>query len=245
MLTKNEAERFSTIVKDYHNDSYRKLGVNAQRRYPNEELCRFMGRNYFQRDISFEERKNIKILELGCGSCANIWMLAKEGFDVYGCDLSEGGIEVGRKVLNNWGVKANLTVCDMMNTTYECSFFDIVLDIWATCYLTREGYRDLLKEIVRILKHTGVFFSYHPSKGSDIYLRSIPENRIDADTLRSYEDEQSPFSGDLPFRFMSREDVQQLLPEAGLRLDRMETCGRTYSDGSEYFEFLVFEATKE
>ena len=46
-----------------------------------------MGRKYFDKDL--EERKNINMLEVGCGSGANLWMLAKEGFNAFGLDESK------------------------------------------------------------------------------------------------------------------------------------------------------------
>ena len=51
-------------VKSFYEDSYASMGFAAQRRYPNEELCRFMGRNLFS--IPQQERSDIKILEVGC-----------------------------------------------------------------------------------------------------------------------------------------------------------------------------------
>ena len=69
------------LVEDWYNKSYEKSGFNAQRKYPNEELLRFMGRNYFY--LPRKKRGNIRILELGCGSCANLWMVAKEGFSAH------------------------------------------------------------------------------------------------------------------------------------------------------------------
>ena len=48
-------------TKDWYQDSYESSGLSAQRLYPNEELLRFMGRNYFS--IQASERKKVKELE--------------------------------------------------------------------------------------------------------------------------------------------------------------------------------------
>ena len=42
-------------VKNWYQASYLDNGINAQRLYPNEELLRFMGRNFFS--LSENERK--------------------------------------------------------------------------------------------------------------------------------------------------------------------------------------------
>jgi hypothetical protein len=41
---------------------------------------------------------------------------------------------------------------------------------------------------------------------------------------------------------MSCEDVRLLLSDAGFDTGYIETTGRTYHSGSEYFEWIVFEA---
>ena len=35
-------------AKSWYEKDYKKYGINSQRRYPNEEFTRFMGRNFFQ-----------------------------------------------------------------------------------------------------------------------------------------------------------------------------------------------------
>ena len=54
-----------------------------------------MGRNFFYKKL--KDRKNIKLLETGCGSGGNLKMLIKEKFDVYGLDNSEKAINVCKK----------------------------------------------------------------------------------------------------------------------------------------------------
>jgi ubiquinone/menaquinone biosynthesis C-methylase UbiE len=229
-------------VKDFYEASYRRDGRFAQRRYPNEELCRYIGRNFKQTS----ERKGILILEVGCGSCSNVWMLAKEGFNVYGCDISEESIMIGTEILHDWGVTANLTVSDMLKTPYKECFFDVVVDVFSSYCLNRTDYIVFLTEMYRILKPSGKLFSYFPSKHSDTFIRSTIEDHIDIDTLQGIKDEKSPYYGNnYPFRFMSDEDVNNLLPTAGFSLQYLERTGRSYHRNTEYFEWLVFEAIRK
>ena len=51
-------------VKNWYEESYKNIGIKAQRRYPNEELLRFLGVNFFDRDI--KDRSDIKVLEDDC-----------------------------------------------------------------------------------------------------------------------------------------------------------------------------------
>ena len=75
-------------TKEFYENSYSCEKLGAQRRWPNEEFCRFMGRNFFSKDAL--ERKSINILEVGCGTGANLRLLAEEGFAAYGIELSKG-----------------------------------------------------------------------------------------------------------------------------------------------------------
>lgn len=49
-------------VKEFYEHSYGSMGFNAQRRYPNEELCRFMGRNFSS--FQSKKEKSVKYLKL-------------------------------------------------------------------------------------------------------------------------------------------------------------------------------------
>lgn len=80
--------------------------MRTERSYPNEALIQFVAANYFS--LPQEDRCQLKILEIGCGSGANLWMLAKEGFDAYGLDSSEEALSLARNHLTNkWGSRRN------------------------------------------------------------------------------------------------------------------------------------------
>lgn len=76
---------FDNIWEEVHNG--REWG-----KYPSEDIIRFIARNYYKKD-----RKNIKILDIGCGQGANTWYLANEKFNVYGFDGSESAIIKAKK----------------------------------------------------------------------------------------------------------------------------------------------------
>lgn len=232
--------------RSFFDASYRSAGLGAQRRYPNEELMRFMGRNFFS--VPRSERKHIKLLEVGCGSGANLWALAREGFDVYGSDLSSEAIHLSRGMLESFDCTAHLEAGDMINLAYEEDFFDAVLDVFASYCLTEEHFAKFLNGVARVLKPGGIYFSYTPSKNSDVFKQTPASEKIDASTLNGIHRPSAPFYGnDYPFRFTGREEYARLLAAAGngaLSVTYNETVGRTYRDGKEYFEFVVVEAVK-
>ena len=57
-------------------------------KYPSESVIRFAARNYYKSD-----RKDVKILDFGCGGGSHTWYLAREGFDVYAFDGSQSAVK--------------------------------------------------------------------------------------------------------------------------------------------------------
>lgn len=234
-------KHYSKEVRDFYDTSYKKLGFDAQRRYPNEELCRFMGRNFFS--APQDERKNIKILETGCGSGANLWMIAKEGFDAYGIDISEESLALCEAMLGRYGTSATLQAQDMEALSFPNQFFDAIVDIFSSYCLTKTQGEEYLSKVAQTLKPGGVFFSYFPSKRSDTYQYAEEANLIDSDTLSSILRKDAAFYGQLyPFRFMHPREYEKALTKVGLEIQYSETVGRTYQNRDEYFEFVVIEA---
>jgi SAM-dependent methyltransferase len=230
-------------VKKFYEQSYSEMGFGAQRRYPNEELCRFMGRNLFS--IPHSDRSHVKVLEVGCGSGSNLWMIAKEGFSTFGIDLSEESLALCGQMMHKYGVDAQLTAQDMCQTNFPASEFNFIVDVFSSYCLSKDLGVKFIAEIVRLLKPGGKFFSYFPSKRSDAFIRPGNSSLIDSDTLDSISRKDAAFSGQrYPFRFMYPQEYKDLLISQGLDVTYLETVGRTYHNGSEYFEFVVVEAQK-
>lgn len=231
-------------VKAWYESSYVKGGFEAQRRYPNEELLRFMGRNFFR--VPMEKRKNIHILEIGCGSCANLWMVAREGFGAHGLDLSEEAICLGREMLEMWGAEADLQIGSMTAVPWEDASFDAVVDVFSAYCLNETDFQICLQEVVRVLKPGGHFFSYTPGKGSDAFQYHHPSGMLDSSTLDGIHRKSSPYSGNYyPIRFVHPEEYREQVVNAGLSVGYLETVRRSYFQRSETFEHVVLEAVKE
>lgn len=228
----------------WYERSYKSLGLEAQRRYPNEEMLRFLGRNLFK--VPFESRKEMRVLEVGCGSCSNLWVVAKEGFDAHGIDLSSESIVLGGGMLEYWGVSADLKVGSMTELPYEDVVFDTVLDIFSSYCLSESDFEKFLQETWRVLKFGAKFFSYLPSKASDAFLNHSPSELLDASTLNGIYRKDSPFSGNhYPFRFIHPEEYKNTLDKHGFKVDYLETVTRTYRSMGEQFQHIVVEASKK
>jgi ubiquinone/menaquinone biosynthesis C-methylase UbiE len=233
----------NNTCKEWNNKEYVKHGFKAQRLYPNEELCRFMGRNFFH--LSNSQRKHIRILELGCGTCANIWMIAKEGFDAHGIDFSAQAIKLGGMMLDKWGASAKLKVMDMTKLDYKDEYFDAVVDVFASYCLREDAFSRCLSEVRRVLKKGGLFFSYTPSVDSDAFINFKPSVKLDRWTIDGIKRKDAPyFNNDFPFRFTSPAEYQRLLKKQKFSIEYLETVSKTYRQMQEKFEFVIITGKK-
>lgn len=230
--------------KSFYNSLYSKKGIEAQRKYPNEELVRFMGRNFFY--TKNNDRKKIRLLETGCGSGGNLKMLAKEKFDVYGLDNSNQAINVCKKILKSKNLKAKLKIQDMENLQYPKSSMDAVIDIFSSCCLDQSSGLKYIKKVQKILKRGGIFFSYFPSKNSDTWTQERNKNNfIDPYTLKGIFRKTAPYYGNnYSLRFLSVNEYSNILKRSKFKIQYLETTSRTYRSQKEYFEFIVVEAKK-
>jgi len=232
------SEPANVTCKSWYDASYRQKGFAAQRLHPNEELLRFFGRHYFS--LSTEKRRSIRVLEVGCGSGANLWMIAREGFDAHGIELSSDGIDLCEAMLAHWGTAASVKIGDMTAMPYPNRSFDAVVDVFSSYCLDERGFALFLDEVRRLLRPGGRFFSLTPGKASDAFRDPGPSRLLDPSTLDGIHREGAAYYGNLyPFRFITPNEYAGALESRGLRVAYKETVGRSYRSGAEYFEFVV------
>lgn len=218
---------------------YREKGLLSQRRYPNEAFINFIASHYFS--LNKQDRAACRMLELGCGSGANLWMVAHEGFDAYGIDIAPTGIEYCESVLEHWGTKAMLEVGDVTKLPYQPEVFDVVFDVVTLQHLTFSQHLKAYSEAFRCLKSGGKFFSYHLGENS-ISLRGA-KTMLDHCTVTNIE-QGYPLANNGQTCFISSNEARRLLMEAGFSNINIEKVTRSYDNGSQYIEYLIISADK-
>jgi SAM-dependent methyltransferase len=123
-------------------------------KYPGESLIQFIARNFYKSD-----RKKVRLLEIGCGTGANIWFMSREGFNVYGIDGSVKAVEIAQKRLEKELLKAELISGDIINMCYEHDSFDGIIDVECLCCNNIDNTRSILQNIYNVLKDGGLFYS--------------------------------------------------------------------------------------
>ncbi len=119
--------------------------------------------------------KKATILDLGGGSGAYTFPLAKQNYKLYLADLSSELIQTAKEKLKKENNK-NIISCDIVNaldlSIYKNEQFDVVLLFGPLYHLLEEDERQkCLKEINRVLKKDGlVFASFIPYLSGSIAL---------------------------------------------------------------------------
>ena len=133
---------------------------NEWGKYPAISVVKFVARNFYK----VEDRKQVKILEIGSGSGANLWFMAREGFTVYGIDFSPTACE---KLINRLGAE-NLSdrVGEVLTGDYaekllefEDGFFDAIVDVESLYCNSFESSRKIVEICFEKLKPGGLMFS--------------------------------------------------------------------------------------
>lgn len=220
---------------------FQKIGLASQRRYPNEVLIQFLAQNYFH--LPKNKRKQIKILELGCGSGANLWMVAREGFSAYGIDIAPTGIKLCGRMLKSWNVRADIRLGDMRRICFGDDFFDAIFDVVSMQHLNLEEHEVSYREAFRCLKKGGLFFQWHLGARS-VSFGEGGGVKIDKLTVDNITNPSMPLYDAGVTCFLTVAETYRLLKCSGFKNISMETSIRTYKNRRQIVEYLSIIARK-
>lgn len=141
-------------------------------RFPFDAVVSFVLRTYG----NSSDRKNIKILDLGCGGGNNSIFIASEGFSLYAIDGSRESINLTKKRLDEMGLtNFSLSHCDLASTPYPDNFFDCIIDRQSMGHNSKKDIMAIITEIYRILKPNGRYFGimFHREDPNKIYGKKL------------------------------------------------------------------------
>lgn len=176
--------------------------------YPPEELVRFVAQQYFR----VPDRKQIRILEVGCGpGGGSSWFIAREGFSLIGVDGSETAIERARRRFKTEGLSGEFRVGYLDELPWDDSTFDCIVDVACLQCNDEASAKSIVAEIWRLLKPGGHHFSLTAKVGS---WGDGTGERIDATSFRNLK--EGPFAGMGVMRFATRESLKKLYSDFSL-----------------------------
>ncbi len=203
-------------------------------KYPAEPLIRFVARNFYNK-----QRDQIHIMEIGCGPGPNIWYFAREGFRVYGIDISENAIRRATNRMREEGLKAELSVGDIEKLPFKDGSFDCVVDNECLYCSSRRVTESILAELVRVTKRKGFFFSR--TFTDDMYTGRMHKRLGD---MEFDEVSDGVFAGKGLTRLIDKSGIEELYGKYFeiLTIDKME-C--TYNNGTARISEWIIVSRKE
>ena len=133
----------------------RVFSSQAWGKYPGEDLIRFVARNYY----SAPDRAAVRILEVGSGTGANLWFLAREGFAAFGAEGSPTAAQQARDRLAaecpGWNAAprhGEIVIGDIGRLPWPDGHFDALVDSEAVYCNSYDDSRAIYREMHRVAR---------------------------------------------------------------------------------------------
>ena len=136
--------------------------------------------------------KNLRILDVGCGAGFFSVLLAKEGYQVTGVDLTPDMVENARTLAAEEKTDCEFLVMDAENLRFADESFDVVISRNLTW--TLPDVKSAYREWVRVLKKGGILLNFDANYGLSDFtdLCKLPDNHahqeIGDDMMRECEE---------------------------------------------------------
>ncbi|OCR96199.1 hypothetical protein CFT12S02847_04745 [Campylobacter fetus subsp. testudinum] len=119
-----------------------------QPKYPDAHVVRFVFKD-------LDKNGGGVVLDLGCGAGRHTKLLAENGFNAYGCDYSQSGVEVAKLLIKQANLNADLKVASVGDLPYDDDKFDGIICWGVLEYSDLNGIEKASQEIYRVLKVGG------------------------------------------------------------------------------------------
>jgi ubiquinone/menaquinone biosynthesis C-methylase UbiE len=204
-------------------------------KYPSEEVIRFVAKNFYDKN-----RAETRLLDIGCGTGAATWYMAREGFITYAFDGSETAVYKARQRMQEEGVKVQISISDATCLPYSNDFFDGAVDSAMIYANTIENIKTILSECYRVLKKEGKFFSTGLFKagmtGYDTGEK-LEENTYRGITIGSLANRGT-------VHFFTKEEILMLWSASGFKNIMIDSLERTERNGANNISYFMVEAEK-
>ena len=142
-----------------HERQYKRIRAEGEPGWGGKEgefggFLQWLDKAFQQEDVT----ESGKLLELGCGDGSVTLLLAREGFEVYGIDISPTAISWAQEKAKEQGLKAEFKLGNAVeNLPYSDDFLDVVVDGSCLHCIIGEDRKPFLSHTFRVLKPNGLF----------------------------------------------------------------------------------------
>lgn len=209
-----------------------KYAAGHAQRYPWDAVVSFV----FRHAPRERARGEVSILEVGCGTAANLWFAAREGFRVAGVDASPSAIAAARQRFAQDRLAADLRVADFTRLPFDDAGFDLAIDRAALACCGRGAMRTALAEVRRTLVRGGrfLFNAYADDHSSFRSGRAGPDGLV-------LDISAGSLVGAGQLQPVSRRDLDELFAAGWkvLGVERLERRALVPGDGGLHTEWLL------
>lgn len=124
-------------------------------KYPPEHVIRFIARRFYK----VPDRRQIKLLDIGAGTGACTWFMAREGFDVSSIEASPSAVQQARERFAREGLTGDLREGNFGQLPWPDHTFDAVVENISLCCNPFAQCQQVVAEVRRVLKPRGHFLS--------------------------------------------------------------------------------------
>lgn len=206
-------------------------------KYPGEDVIRFIARNFYKEP----EHSRIKLLEVGSGTGANLWYMAREGFSAHGIEGSASAVaqtiaRLDRECPGWREAGGEVRVGDIIQLPYPDSTFHAVLDVGALPCNSWENSKRIYAEMARVTKPGGKLFSRVLATGCWGDGIGEPQGR------NAWICNDGPLKGKGLIRFTDESEVEELLQ--GWDVTTVERMEWTEGNRQHVIRNLIIQAAK-
>jgi ubiquinone/menaquinone biosynthesis C-methylase UbiE len=104
------------------------------------------------RKILTPPARDMKVLDVGCGTGADLELYHQAGCDVAGVDISPAMLNVARR---KFGDAADLRLCDAAQLPFQDGSFDLILSTYTLHEMPQSKRPAVIREMLRVLNDNG------------------------------------------------------------------------------------------
>lgn len=206
---------------------------NEWGKYPSLSVIKCISRNFYK----YQDRKSIKILEIGSGTGANLWFCAREGFSIYALEGSQTAIETMESRFKEEGliqyIQKNYPG-DYLHTldNIEDNTIDAILDIESLYCNNFEKSQKIIEKCFNKLKSGGVMLSQTFADGT----YGIKGEEIDYHAVIPIE---GPMAGKGFTRYTTKDDIKKLYKIDNNEITNIERLEQHLNNGQIIKEWII------